>query len=47
MTFNAFQEMNLLEIVDGDKLGSFLNKAQSTYDTKVAYHNDLHGADVM
>jgi len=39
--------MNLVEIVDEGKLGVFLNKVQTTYDSKVTYHDDLHGADVM
>jgi len=28
-------------------LNFFLEKIQGTYDTRITYHNDLHGADVM
>ena len=36
-----------MNIVDVDKLQKFLNIVQKTYDTRITYHNDLHGADVM
>jgi len=47
LTFKLAFDMDLLEIVDEDKLSKFLNQAQKGYDPRVAYHNDLHGADVM
>lgn len=47
MTYKALADMSLLDILDEDKLGMFLNKVQSTYDSRVTYHNDLHAADVM
>lgn len=28
-------------------MGNFLSKISKVYDTKIEYHNDLHGADVM
>lgn len=47
MAYKGFKEMNLLDLIDQNKLGLFLHKIQATYNVKVPYHNDLHGADVM
>ena len=47
MTMNAMQSLNLLEIVDEEKMSKFLSQVQGTYHVEIPYHNDLHGADVM
>ncbi len=37
---------NLLCLIDTDKFSSFINDIYRGYRRDVAYHNDLHGADV-
>jgi len=43
----ALQDMDLMGLVNAQKLKQFLNKVQQTYNEEIAYHHDLHGADVM
>ena len=47
MTLKFMNELELMNIVDHGKLNNFLEKVQRTYDQRITYHNDLHGADVM
>lgn len=43
----ALQDMDLMGSVNAQKLKQFLSKVQQTYNEEIAYHHDLHGADVM
>ena len=43
----AVKDLGLLSMIQNDSLVAFLRKISGTYDYKVQYHNDLHGADVM
>ena len=47
MTLKFMGDLQLMNIVDHEKLQKFLNMVQKTYDPRITYHNDLHGADVM
>ena len=47
MTTRFMKELELMNIVDQTKLHAFLDKLQRSYDQRITYHNDLHGADVM
>ena len=43
----ALKDLDLFGMIQNDSLVAFLRKISRTYDYKVQYHNDLHGADVM
>ena len=47
LTTKFMNDLELMNIVDQSKLANFLVKLQGQYLTKITYHNDLHGADVM
>ena len=43
---NELPNTNTLVAINNDKLISFLKAIYNGYRREVAYHNDLHGADV-
>lgn len=40
------QQNNLMASIDYPKFLKFITEIYNTYKRSVAYHNDLHGADV-
>jgi hypothetical protein len=44
--WKIMENLNLIEIVNEEKLACFLDKIYLTYSRDIQYHNDLHGADV-
>ncbi len=47
LTLKFMNDLGLTRVVNQPKLNKFLDKVQKTYDTRITYHNDLHGTDVM
>ena len=46
ITYKILDSLDLIEIVEGDKLACFLDKIFLRYRRDVQYHNDLHAVDV-
>lgn len=44
--WKIMDDLGLVEICNEEKFACFLDKIYLTYSRDVAYHNDLHGADV-
>lgn len=47
LAFDAFEQMDLLEMINEKHFGNFLNHIKNIYRQDIKYHNDLHGVDVM
>lgn len=46
-TVFMLSQLEVMPILEENKLASFLDKIQNGYHHEVEYHNDLHGVDVM
>ncbi len=46
MAWHMMATNNLLCLIDSDKFSRFITDIYKGYRRDVAYHNDLHGADV-
>lgn len=46
VSWKIMDNLDLLEICDEEKFACFIDKIYLTYSRDVAYHNDIHGADV-
>lgn len=46
VSWSILESLDLIEIVNEEKLAIFLDNIYLSYNRDVQYHNDLHGADV-
>ena len=47
VTTYSLMQLDLLNLVDQEKMPAFCHKIYNTYRQDVEYHNDLHGSDVL
>jgi hypothetical protein len=48
ISFEIFNKYNFFEeVLDEEKYYNFISALTEGYDRNIAYHNDLHGADVL